>query len=78
MQGDDWHICFQSCTQKDRHLVMFPGVKVDDLTFGEQLGDAWRENAKVRAAVIRRFRPGMTGDPDNLTDLQFAILAQLT
>ncbi|MBA7715352.1 hypothetical protein ES703_124393 [subsurface metagenome] len=70
MQGDDRHIGSQCGSQGRGHLVVLPGVQVDDLAIGEQLGDSRRKDAEVSAAVLSGFRPRMAGDPQQATHLE--------
>ena len=47
------------------------------MAFREQLSDACLEDPEVGAGVVSGLRTGMTGDPQELSDLQLTVLSKL-
>ena len=77
VQGDDRRRLAQRRAQHHRHLVVLPGMQVDDVALGEQLGDARREDAEVGAGVLGGLRARVAGDPEHLAQLELAVLGHL-
>jgi hypothetical protein len=69
VQSDNWHILSERSRQQHRHFVVFPGMHVDDLSFGEELRRAGRKDTKVSPTVVSSLRTRVSRDPDHFADL---------
>ena len=77
VQGHDRNVRGQRGGQQDRHLVVLPGVQVDDVPFGEELGHPGLEDAEVGPAVLGGLGSRVAGDPEHLADADLRVLGEL-
>ena len=63
VERDDRRVRTERGGDHDGDLVVLPGVEVDHLAVGKELGNARGKDAKVRARILRRFRPAVSRHP---------------